>query len=179
MSRLPLQYNKDASVKDKIFQVSVVQLHKHPVSVLEIAHQTLARNQVLAKAPVMIQNGRPIHFCTTPELKPFFLCKDELSVKQGFLMWELRSITPLSLQEQILSELHTVYPRVARMKAAARSHVWWPGTDNNIAERACGCKQCLRKAPQVAPLSPWSWPTAPWQCIHVDCHQSNHYLILV
>jgi len=33
LSRLPLQYRKDASVEDKIFQVSVVQLCKHPVSV--------------------------------------------------------------------------------------------------------------------------------------------------
>ena len=45
------------------------------------------------------------------------------------------------------------------------------------------CKPCFktRKAPQAAPLSPWSWPTAPWQRIHVDfaTHQSNHYPIIV
>ena len=82
LSRLPLQYRQDASVEDKIFQVPVVQLRKHPVSVLEIARQT-ARNPVLAKALAMTQNGWPAHFCTTPELKPFFLRKDELSVEQG------------------------------------------------------------------------------------------------
>ena len=69
------------------------------------------------------------------------------------------------------------------MKAAAHSHVWWPGIDSDIQERACGCKQCFktRKAPQAAPLFPWSWPTAPWQRIHIDfaTHQSNHYLIIV
>ena len=69
------------------------------------------------------------------------------------------------------------------MKAAARSHVWWPGIDSDIEERARRCKQCFqtRRAPQAAPLSPWSWPTAPWQRIHVDfaTHQSNHYLIMV
>ena len=88
LSRLPLQYRKNASVKDKIFQVSVVQLRKHPVSVLEIAYQ-MARNPVLAKALEMTQNGWPVHFCTTPELKPFFFRKDELSVEQGCLMWGL------------------------------------------------------------------------------------------
>ena len=182
LSRLPMQYRKDASVEDKIFQVSAIQLRKHPVSVLEIARQT-ARNPVLAKALAMTQNGWPVHFCTTPELKPFFLRKDELSVEQGCLMWGLRTIIPPSLQEQILSELHKAHPGVARMKAAARSHVWWPGIDSAIEERARGCKQCFktRKAPQVAPLSPWSWPTAPWQRIHIDfaTHQSNHYLIVV
>ena len=69
------------------------------------------------------------------------------------------------------------------MKAVAHSHVWWPGIDRDIEERARGCKQCLktRKAPQAAPLFPWSWPTAPRQYIHVDfaTHQSNHHLIIV
>ena len=66
------------------------------------------------------------------------------------------------------------------MKAAAHSHVWWPGLDSDIEERARGCKQCFktRKTPQAAPPFPWSWHTAPWQRIHVDfaTQQSNHYL---
>ena len=99
LSRLPLQYRKDASVEDKIFKVPVVQLRKHPVSVLEIARQT-ARHPVFAKALAMTQNGWPVHFCTTPELKPFLLRKDELSVEQGCLMWGLRTITPPPLQKQ-------------------------------------------------------------------------------
>ena len=68
------------------------------------------------------------------------------------------------------------------MKATARSRVWWPGIDRDIEETARRCQQCLtRKAPPPAPLFLWSWPTAPWQRIHVDfaTHQSNHYLIVV
>ena len=69
------------------------------------------------------------------------------------------------------------------MKATARSHVWWPEIDNDIEETARTCQQChkTRKSPPVAPLSPWPWPTAPWQHIHMDfaTHQSNHYLIVV
>ena len=117
----------------------------------------------------MTQNGWPAHFFTTPELKPFFLRKDELSVEQGCLMWGLRTIIPPSLQEQIVSELHKAHPGVARMKAAARSHVWWPGIDSDIEERACGCKQCFksRKAPQAAPLFPWSLLFDPPSCVRV------------
>ena len=154
LSRLPLQYRKDASVEDKIFQVSVVQVRKHPVSVLEIARQT-ARNPVLAKALAMTKNGWPLHFCTTPELKPFFLYKNKHSVEQGCLMWGLRTIIPPSLQEQILSDPHNAHPGVARMKAVARSHVWWPGIDSDIEERARGFKQCFktRKAPLAAPAT--------------------------
>ena len=131
----------------------------------------------------MTQNGWPVHFCTTPELKPFFLRKDELSVEQGCLMWGLRTIIHPSLQEQILSELHKAHIGVARMKAAARCRVWWRGIDSDIKERARWCKRCFktRKAPQAAPLFPWSWPTAQWQRTHVDfaTDQSNHYVIIV
>ena len=142
LSRLQMQYRKDASVEDKIFQVSAIELREHPVSVLEIVGQT-ARNPVLAKALAMTQNGWPVHVCSTPGLKPFCLRKDELSVEQGCLMCGLRTIIPTSLQEQIQSELHKAHPGVARMKAAACSHVWWPGIDGDIEERARECKQCF------------------------------------
>ena len=131
----------------------------------------------------MTKNGWPVHFCTTPELKPTFLRRDELSVEQGCLMWGLGTVVPPSLQEQIIGELHKEHPGGARMKEAALIHVWWPGIDSDIADRPLGCKQCskTRKAPHAAPLYPWSWPTATWQRIHVDnvTHQSNHYLIII
>ena len=80
-----------------------------------------------------------------------------------------------SLQKQLLSELHKAHLAISHMKAVVCSH--------DIKERACGCKQCFktRKAPQVAPLFSWSWPTAPWQRINIDLAtlQSNHYLIIV
>ena len=69
------------------------------------------------------------------------------------------------------------------MKGMARSHVWWPGLDGNIEDTVRRCQQCIktRKAPPVAPLFSWSWPTAPWQRIHIDftTHQANHYLVVV
>ena len=38
-----------------------------------------------------------------------------------------------------------------------------------------------RRAPPGSTLLPWSWLTAPWQCVHVDfaTHQAKHYLIMV
>ena len=45
------------------------------------------------------------------------------------------------------------------------------------------CKQPFRtrKTSLAAPLSPWSWPTASWECIHLgfSTHHSNHYLIII
>jgi len=84
----------------------------------------------------MTQNGWSVYFCTTPELKPFFLLKDELSVEQGCLMWSLHTVIPTSLQEHILSELHKAHPGVVHMKSATCSHIWWPWIDSNVKEKA-------------------------------------------
>ena len=182
LSRLPLQYKKDASVEDRIFHVATQQLNRHLFSASEFARKT-SRNPTFAKALSLIQNGWPVNICSHPELEPFFHRKHELSVEQGCLMWGLRTIILPTLQEPILRELHKAHPGVARMNATARSQVWWPGIDSDIEEAARKCQQCIqtRKAPLAALLFPWSWPTTPWQRIHVDfaTYQSNHYLIMV
>ena len=56
------------------------------------------------------------------------------------------------------------------MKSLARSHMWWPGLDGEIEQLAKSCQPCheAKQAPAKAPLHPWSWPSKPWQRIHVD-----------
>ena len=69
------------------------------------------------------------------------------------------------------------------MKSVARSPVWWPKIDQEIEKVTRECQPCnkTRRAPPASPLLPWSWPTAPWQRVHVDfaTHQAKHYLIMV
>ena len=59
---------------------------------------------------------------------------------------------------------------MVRMKAIARSYVWWSGVDKHIENKAKTCKQCqsVKQAPPKAPLHPWVWPTRPWEHIHID-----------
>ena len=56
------------------------------------------------------------------------------------------------------------------MKALAHSHVWWPELDREVEDRVKACMSCqaVKHAPAKAPLHPWAWPTAPWECIRVD-----------
>ena len=56
------------------------------------------------------------------------------------------------------------------MKALARSYVWWPGLDEDIANmvKSGAACQSVRSLPAKASLHPWVWHTFPWECIHVD-----------
>ena len=130
----------------------------------------------LAKALFLTQNGWPINHCTDPELKPYFTRRHEHSVEQGCLIWGLSSVPP-SLRQTILTELHEGHPGIARMKSIARSHVWWPKIDQEIEKVTRECQPCNKtlRVPPASPLLPWSWPTAPWQRVHVDfaTHQAK------
>ena len=56
------------------------------------------------------------------------------------------------------------------MKTLARSVIWWPGIEKRVEEMAQKCEscQCLRNEPALTVLHPWTWPTRPWQCLHID-----------
>lgn len=54
-----------------------------------------------------------------------------------------------------------------QVKRLARSHVWWPGLNQDIEQAVHNCESCRANRPTV-PLHPWSWPTTPWERVHVD-----------
>ena len=43
------------------------------------------------------------------------------------------------LQENLLHETH---PGIVRMKALARSYMWWPGINKDLNEVAHECEKC-------------------------------------
>ena len=58
-------------------------------------------------------------------------------------MWGIKVIVPSKYQSKVLSELHTDHPGICRMKALARSYVWWPTIDNDIDTLVKACLPCL------------------------------------
>ena len=79
-------------------------------------------------------------------------------------------MVPPQAREVILKDLHSGHPVMSRMKALARSLVWWPGIDGKVEEIVKNCSECqqAQPLPATAPLQPWSWPTRPWARLHMD-----------
>ena len=85
-------------------------------------------------------------------------------------MWGLRVVIPTKLRSQVLQELHSAHSGMVRMKALARTHVWWPGIDAEIEQLARKCTACAleSKDPSRVPLHSWDFPSRPWQRLHID-----------
>lgn len=85
-------------------------------------------------------------------------------------MWGHRVVIPSTLRKMVLHELHSSHFGVTRMKALARSFVWWPQIDKEIENVTKSCLNCLstRRSPAKIPLTPWKWPTTVWHRVHAD-----------
>lgn len=75
-----------------------------------------------------------------------------------------------SFRSQVIHELHETHQGICKMKALARSFVWWPKLDADLEKKDKSCPECQshRHTPAEAPLHPWEWPNRPWSRIHVD-----------
>ena len=93
-----------------------------------------------------------------------------MCIEQGCVLWGTRVIVPKSLQSTVLQELHETHPGVSRMKAIARSYVWWPNLDKAIEQMVSSCELCqaMRAEPAKVPIHPWIFPARPWSRIHID-----------
>ncbi|XP_060540149.1 uncharacterized protein K02A2.6 [Pantherophis guttatus] len=100
------------------------------------------------------------------------------------LLWGDRVLIPSTLQRRTLETLRKGHPGIVRMKALARSYVWWPALDKDIEEWVSRCDPCqeVRPAPPQAETAKWETPSNPWSRIHIDFAgpmQGRHLLIVV
>ena len=127
------------------------------------------RDPILSRVLRFILEGWPTKN-NSEELNPYFTKRSELSVEDGCVLWGARVVVPPQGRSKVLTELHEAHPGESRMKALARSYVWWPGMDQEIVKKVKGCDKCQsnQSAPAEAPLHPWEWPGLPWSRIHID-----------
>ena len=125
------------------------------------------RDPVLSLVTRHVLQGWPTK-PTNDAQKPYYNCREELSVEDNCLLWGNRVVI---LPQGRKLELHVGHPGIERMKRLARSYLWWPGLDGDIEQKVKTCIPCQnnRKMPSTAPMHLWEWPRAPWSRINIDC----------
>ncbi|XP_077548048.1 uncharacterized protein LOC144160733 [Haemaphysalis longicornis] len=64
----------------------------------------------------------------------------EVSLKQRCLLWGSRVMILQSLRSRVVQLLHAGHPGVGKTKMVTRSHVWWPGLDQDIPRMVQSCQ---------------------------------------
>lgn len=167
LSRLPLAAESTVGnpVDTSVFNMK--QIETLPVHASEVAEAT-RKDPILSKVMGFMKQGWPHKVPET--LLPYWRKQNELTMEASCILWGVRVVIPMKLQEKVLNEIHLGHQGVGRMKSLARSYVWWPGIDKKLEETAKGCTACQEQSnsPVKAPLHPWSWPTIPWERVHID-----------
>lgn len=168
LSRLPLPGPKPSKVKEEERVLLIEELDHSPVTASQVQAWT-SKDPVLANVREYVLRGWPDHE-SDPSLAPYRVRKTELSVKDGVLLWGARVIVPPQGRESVIKELHMAHPGVNRMKALARSYVWWPKMEHDLEQVVKSCDTCQlnRNSPSSAPLHPWEQPERPWSRVHID-----------
>ena len=89
----------------------------------------------------------------SPDLKPYQNRSKELSTLNGCVLWGARVIVPPQGRAAVLEELHETHPGCTKMKALARSYIWWPKMNKDIEDLVKKCRVCQesRASPPSAP----------------------------
>lgn len=140
------------------------------------------KDPILSQVKDMILHGWQL--TTTAELSPFHTRQHELSVHDGCILWGSRVVVPPAGRAAMIDELHESHPGICRMKALARSYVWWPGMDKELETKVKTCDVCQQARPADRPVAihPWEWPKRPWARLHLDYAGplfGKMYLILI
>lgn len=143
---------------------------KLPVT-FEMVRAATAKDKVLQQVIQYIHSGWPfIKSITDPALKAFHSRRESLSTTKGCVMFGDRLIIPANFQQRILKQIHRGHPGIERMKAVARSIVYWPGLAEDIQSSVRRCSICASAAKSPPHSQPQPWPRAdgPWKRIHID-----------
>ena len=178
LSRLPVDQVKSVEVDVPEINSMIGNL---PVCADEIARETRV-DRVLTKVMLCVMEGWP-KVCQDVDLQKYHQVREYLSVDQGCLVFGFRVVIPESLRDRMLEELHETHCGVVKMKAVARSFVWWPGLDKDVESWVRNCDACAsyKDSPPSAPLRPWPWAERPMQRVHVDFgdFQGTQLLVMV
>jgi len=151
----------------------VQEVFRHNASVLPVNENELVestqKDVTLSKVIEHVRNGWP-QKVDDPSLTAFFSRRQDLSIVNGCVLNGERIVVPARLRGRILLQLHRGHPGIQRMKALAKSSIYWPGMDKDIEDFVKECHPCAEaaKAPIKAPLQSWPKAERPWSRVHAD-----------
>ena len=136
MSRLPLSTKPIITSSPAEVVDLIEQLNESPVTAAHVLERTL-QDKTLSRLQRYVITGWPTNDPVTQENSRF---RDDLIMHDVCIMRGARVVLPKKGNKITLKLLHSCHNGVVRMKALARSYIWWPVIDVQIEQVT---KQCF------------------------------------
>ncbi|XP_037567401.1 uncharacterized protein K02A2.6-like [Dermacentor silvarum] len=178
LSRLPLPvYAQPVERPAEVFMLEAAYPRVLPSTVVA---EATSKDLTLAKLRDALWSGAELR---DPEFRFYADRKLQMSVQEDCILLGSRVIIPSALQQEVLRLLHEGHPGMTKMKAIARSHVWWSSLDDDITAAVRQCQVCQEHQRVARPVAmmPWPFPDRPWSRLHIDFAGplKNRYLLVV
>ncbi|XP_064469539.1 uncharacterized protein K02A2.6-like [Ornithodoros turicata] len=109
----------------------------------KVVAQATSRDVIASNVRHILLSGGKLPDVT--DYRPYQRRFDQLSVQDDCILLGNRVVIPQELRAKVLDLLHESHPGVTKMKAVARSHVWWGTLDEDIAARVQRCVTCQQQ----------------------------------
>ena len=140
-----------------------------PVTWQEI-RQLTSKDPSLQSLTNLVQSGFPDKKNDLPpELQQYWNIRSGLTVSDGVLLYNDRTVIPPTARSRVLQVLHSAHQGVTGMILRAEQSVFWPGMTGDIKRTRSSCKTChiiAPSQPNMPPVQPVV-PSYPFQ--HICC----------
>ena len=146
----------------------------------DITEETIKDCQ-LTKLKTYVVDGFPIykHECAE-DIHSFFDYRESLTIIDGMIMKDKRTVIPVSLHDQALENLHRSHMGIVKMKERASTSMFWPKIYNDIENFLSRCCPCMsHKIKQTAEPLEHDVPTKPWCSLTLDNSEYKGSLHLI
>ncbi|XP_037566386.1 uncharacterized protein K02A2.6-like [Dermacentor silvarum] len=178
LSRLPLPVY--AQPVERPAEVFMLEAAYPQVLWSTVVVEATSKDSTLAKLRDALWSGAELR---DPEFRFYTDRKLQLSVQEDCILLGSRVIISSALQQEVLRLLHEGHPGMTKMKAIARSHVWWTWLEEDVtaAVRQCQVSQEHQRVARPVAMMPWPFPDRPWSRLHIDfaAPLKNSYLLVV
>lgn len=175
LSRLPAGSDPSFDKEERGDDCDTVLMIHTVGSQIQADDPTILRKQsssdpMISTAMRYTREGWPAKLENHDSAAAFQKVAESLSISNGCLMYGARVVIPKKLQSKVLQLLHMGHFGMERMKQLARTAVYWPNINADIANLCKNCTNCAehQNRPPKEPNHPWMMPEKPWSRLHLD-----------
>ena len=171
LGRAPQKAEEETTTTDEeLYQVRTLKYLSVSTRKLDQFRAETAEDTVLQKLQRTVHSGWPDEKSSVDmDLRQYWSVRHEISQQDGNLLRGERLTVPSSLRSEMLQKIHENHLGIEKCKRRARDVLYWPGMNDQIAQRVSRCANCqtYRRAQQKEPIRAHDVPGRPWQKVGV------------